>query len=134
MKKLLLIFGCTLLAACKSLSTPTSESSPTVVVQPSLTPTLIPTSTATAVFPTASPFPTPDPNFYRDDFDNALEASWTWVREDPRAWSLTEMPGSLQISISRGYVAADSNTNLLLRPAPKGNFLIETRICIQTCR
>jgi regulation of enolase protein 1 (concanavalin A-like superfamily) len=131
MKKLFLIFGFTLLSACTSFSTPTPEPSATFLVQPSMTPTLIPTPTATTAFPTASPFPTPDPNFYREDFDSALDASWTWVREDSRTWNLTETPGSLQISISRGYVAAHSNTNLLLRPAPKGNFLIETKIAFK---
>jgi len=131
MKKLFLIFGFTLLSACTSLSTPTAEPSATVAVRPSMTPTLIPAQTPTTVFPTASPFPTPDQNFYRDDFDSALDASWAWVREDPRTWSLMEAPGSLQISISRGYVAAHSNSNLLLRPAPNGNFSIETRIAFK---
>jgi beta-xylosidase len=133
MKKLFLIFGFALLSACTSLSTPTPEppATLTLVPQPSIIPTLIPTSTATAVFPTASPFPTPDPDFYRDDFASTLDASWAWVREDPRTWSLTEAPGSLQLSINRGYVAAHSNTNLLLRAAPQGNFLIETRIAFK---
>ena len=81
MKKLFLIFGFTLLSACTSLSTPTAEPSATVAVRPSMTPTLIPAQTPTTVFPTASPFPTPDQNFYRDDFDSTLDASWAWVRK-----------------------------------------------------
>jgi beta-xylosidase len=132
MKTLFLILGFTLLSACASSSTPTPESpSATVVVQLSMTPAVVPTPTASIVFSTASPIPTPDQDFYRDDFDSLLDASWTWVREDPKTWSLTEVPGSLQIGISRGYVAAHSNTNLLLRPAPQGNFLIETKIAFK---
>jgi|SRR5215208_3242404 len=131
MKKLFHIFGFILLSACTSLTTPTLEPSATFLPQPSMTSTLIPTPTATSVFPTASPLPTPDPNFYRDDFDGALNESWIWVREDPRTWSLTEVPGSIQISISRGYVAAHSNANLLLRAAPQGDFLIETRLAFK---
>ena len=126
MNKLFIAFGFILLSACTSHSTPAFEpvATLTLVVQPSMTPSPMPTPTATAVFPTASPFPTPDPNFYRDDFVSTLDESWAWVREDPRTWNLIGLPGSLQIGISRGYVAAHSNTNLLLRPAPKGNFLI----------
>jgi regulation of enolase protein 1 (concanavalin A-like superfamily) len=40
------------------------------------------------------------------------------------------MPGSLQINVDHGYVAAHNNPNLLLRPAtaPKEDFQIETQI------
>ena len=38
------------------------------------------------------------------------------------------MPGSLQINVDYGYVAMHDNSNLLLRPAPEGNFQIETQI------
>jgi beta-xylosidase len=133
MIKLFLIPGFVLLSACASLSTPTPEPIATLalVVEPSMTSSPMPTPTPTTVFPTASPFPTADSNFYRDDFDSAIDASWAWVREDPRTWSLTDVPGSLQISISRGYVAAHTNTNLLLRAAPQGNFLIETKIAFK---
>jgi beta-xylosidase len=50
------------------------------------------------------------------------------VREDSLNWSLIEVPGALQINVERGYVPAHSNSNLLLRSAPEGNFQIETKI------
>jgi len=82
----------------------------------------------TQVLPTIPPKPTADPNFFRDDFIETLDAQWSWVREDPQNWSLAIVPGSLQINASDGYVLAHNYSNLLLRPAPEGNFQIETQI------
>jgi beta-xylosidase len=75
-----------------------------------------------------SPVPTDDPNLYHDDFDGDLLAPWAWIREEPKNWSLTNEPGFLQINVGGGYVSAHTNTNMLLRPAPVGNFQIETQI------
>jgi regulation of enolase protein 1 (concanavalin A-like superfamily) len=47
---------------------------------------------------------------------------------NPRNWSLTAVPGSLQISVECGYVAQNTHSNLLLHPAPAGDFQIETQI------
>jgi beta-xylosidase len=57
-----------------------------------------------------------------------LDTEWNWVREDPLNWSLTAVPGSLQINPNDGYVVAHTNSNLLLRAAPEGNFQIETQV------
>ncbi len=118
------------LSACGSGSRPAIIPSQEIVLKPSPTPTIVPspTPTPTEIAPTASPLPTSDPNLFRDDFTETLDAQWSWIREDPRAWSLTAIPGSLQIRISRGFVAAHTNSNILLRPAPKGNFQIGTQI------
>lgn len=75
-----------------------------------------------------------DPRFFRDDFNEVLDTHWSWVREDPRNWNLTVLPGSLQINVAGGYVAAHTNPNLLLRPAPQGNFQIETQITFRPTR
>jgi len=75
-----------------------------------------------------------DPLFFRDDFNETLDAQWSWVREDPQNWSLAAFPGSLQINVTGGYVAAHNNFNLLLRPAPEGNFQIETQITFRPRR
>jgi beta-xylosidase len=116
------------LYACSSI--PPRPSVPTIQfsVEPSATPTLIPSLTQPPPSPTASPTPTPDPDFFRDEFDENLDSQWSWVREDPLNWSLGAVPGSLQITVAGGYVDAQTNPNLLLRPAPEGNFQIQTQL------
>jgi beta-xylosidase len=94
----------------------------------------MPSLTPTPATPTVSATPTPDPQYFREDFDDVLDAEWTWVREDPQNWSLITLPGSLQINVTSGYVAAHNNSNLLLRPAPEGNFQIETQITYRPTR
>jgi beta-xylosidase len=128
MQNLFLIFFVVLLSACNSIPQPTLSPSETLVFKPSATPTNIPSPTSTEVPPTLSPLPTTDSNFFRDDFNQVLDTDWSWVRQDPQNWSLTAIPGSLQINAGSGYVPAHSNSNLLLRSAPAGNFRIETQI------
>ena len=128
MRKLLFVFIFVFLPACNFIPPPKTGQSETIVFKPSATPTLPPLPTSTEIAPTVSPVPTTDPNFYRDDFNGNLAAPWTWVRENSKNWSLTNIPGSLQISVSQGYVLSHTNTNLLLRPAPLGNFQIETQM------
>lgn len=120
-----------LLSACRSAPPPISTPSENIVVEPSATRTVIPSPTPptpTLVFPTLPPTPTIDPGFFRDDFIETLDTQWSWVREDPKNWSLAVLPGSLQINAAEGYVLAHSNSNLLVRPAPAGNFQIEAQI------
>jgi regulation of enolase protein 1 (concanavalin A-like superfamily) len=104
------------------------------VSEPIATATALPLSTATAIPPTVVPTPTLDPNFFRDDFTGTLATGWTWVRENPQQWSLNIVPDSLQINAGSGYVVARSNSNLLLRPAPAGNFQIETQVKFRPTR
>lgn len=128
MRKLYFILILLFLLACNFLPQP--QAGPTQTITPilSATPTIAPLPTSTEIPPTASPIPTADPNFYRDEFDGSLTAPWAWVRENSKSWSLTNIPGSLQISVSQGYVSSHTNTNLLLRPAPAGDFQIETQM------
>ena len=128
MRKLCFIFIFLVLPACNFLPQPQAGPTQTITLILSPTPTIAPLPTSTGIPPTASPIPTTDPNFYRDDFDGGLAAPWTWVRENSKNWSLTNIPGSLQISVSQGYVSSHTNTNMLLRPAPAGNFQIETQM------
>ena len=128
MRKLFFIFIFVFLPACNFLPPPQTSPSQVIVFKPSATPTIVPLPTSTEIAPTVSPVPTIDPNFYRDDFNGDLAAPWTWVRENSKNWSLTNIPGALQISVSQGYVSSHTNTNLLLRPAPPGNFQIETQM------
>ena len=128
MRKILLAITTIVLSACGVTSQPTSPTVEYIGLKMEATPTVLPTLTPTEVPPTALPVPTTDPNFFRDDFIEALDADWSWLREDPANWSLIQAPGSLMINVGDGYVPAHNNSNVLLRPAPSGNFLIQTRI------
>lgn len=130
MRRSLLVIVVFSLVACRS----TSQSSPTpsidAVLNPLATATVLASQTPTISPPTVTPQPTADPNFFRDDFEGSLDQQWSWVRENPRNWSLDTIPGSLQIIVEHGYVAAHNNPNLLLRAviAPEEDFQIETQI------
>ena len=100
----------------------------------SATATLIPSATSTPATPTASLTSTPDRKFFRDDFNEELDSEWSWVREDPENWSLTALPGALQINVAGGYVAEETNPNLLLRSAPEGDFQIQTQLTFRPTR
>jgi len=128
MRRLFFIVFLIFFPACNFLAPPTPGPSQTVIIKPSATATMIPSLTPTEVPATITPFPTADPNFFRDDFNEKPAPPWIWVREDPSNWSLTNPPGALQITVGGGYVSAHTNTNMLLRPAPLGDFQIETQI------
>lgn len=122
------------LSACSLIPPP--PSGPPLRLTPLASATSTPSPTATVASPTSTvtSTPTPDPRYFRDDFNGTLDAGWSWVREDPKNWNLTALPGSLQINVAGGYVAAQTNPNLLLRPAPEGNFQIETQITFRPTR
>jgi beta-xylosidase len=72
------------------------------------------------------------PTELRDEFEKSLDPGWSWLAEDPANWSLTAVPGSLQITAGRGHVKQDTISNLLLRSAPSGNsFEIETKMTFE---
>jgi beta-xylosidase len=102
-----------------------------ITLNPLATATLLVSPTPTSAAPTVTSQPTIDPVFFRDEFNGALDPQWSWLREKPRDWSLTNLPGSLQINADHGYVAAHNYSNLLLRSAPAENFQLETRINFQ---
>ncbi|HLO13270.1 MAG TPA: DUF1349 domain-containing protein [Anaerolineales bacterium] len=127
-RKSFFLFLGIILSACSSFQ-PAAVPTLKIILEPSVTATLLPpTPTPTEIPPTPSPEPTKDPNFFRDDFADTLDANWSWIREDPLNWSLTTIPGFLQINVVGGYVSKHTNFNILLRPAPQGNFQIETQI------
>jgi beta-xylosidase len=128
MRRSFLVFFVFLLVACGS--TPPSSPTPLIeiVLNPLPTATIFVSHTPTVSSPTITPQPTTDPIFFRDEFNGSLDPQWSWLREKPRDWSLTNSPGTLQINADHGYVAAHNYSNLLLRPAPSENFQIETPI------
>lgn len=56
-----------------------------------------------------------------------LNEQWSWVREDPSLWSLSDNPGFLRIT-SSGSLFSNDQENILLTPAPEGNFRLTTRV------
>lgn len=129
-KKLLFVIFALLLAACGSVAQPALTPVQHIELNPLATRTVTaaPSPIPTATVPTSTPLPTPDPKFFRDDFAGTLDTNWSWVREDPLNWNLDAVPGSLQINVEGGSVLAHTNSNMLLRPAPEGNFQIETQV------
>lgn len=70
---------------------------------------------------------------WTDDFNGPkLDQRWEWSREDPTHWSLTARPGFLRIVTQTGgvYESAAKQKNILLMPAPKGDFRIVTKCTI----
>ncbi len=66
---------------------------------------------------------------FQDDFTGQLAEGWTWLAEDPAKWSLSAVPGSLQIITSdASFDGPDLPANILLRDAPVGNFEITTSL------
>ncbi|NMO19860.1 family 43 glycosylhydrolase [Pyxidicoccus fallax] len=64
-----------------------------------------------------------------DLFDgDALGASWSWVRPpDASTYSVAE--GALRLRVQKADLFLDNNTaSLLTRPAPQGDYVIETRV------
>jgi arabinan endo-1,5-alpha-L-arabinosidase len=64
-----------------------------------------------------------------DLFDGkALSAPWSWVRP-PDASTYAVADGMLRLRVQKADLFRDTNTaSLLTRPAPKGDYLIETRV------
>jgi beta-xylosidase len=127
-RKTFLVFFVFFLVACSSTSPFSPTPSIEIVLNPPATPTPSASVPPTDSVLTATPQPTQDPRHFRDDFNGLLDLQWSWLRESSPNWSLTNVPGSLQINVDHGYVAAHNNDNLLLRPAPEGDFQIETEI------
>ncbi len=127
-RKCFIVLLSVFLSACGAASPSAPTPPEKVALLSTATPIATGESPATDIPASASPQPTDDPNYFRDDFVGQLNAQWKWVREDRNNWSLTAVPGALQINVGGGYVSEHTNFNLLLRPAPTGNFQIETEI------
>ena len=116
-----------ILSACSS---GTEQSAPPEIVptEPSQ-----PTHTAPPPEPTATiePTATPDPVIFLDTFEGELSSAWSWVNEDPERWMITS-EGWLAITADNPSVLASEQdiqqVNLLVQPAPDGDFVITTRL------
>lgn len=65
---------------------------------------------------------------WQEDFNElTLDEPWSWVREDPALWSLSDNPGFMRIT-SSGSLFNDTQENILLTTAPDGNFRLTARV------
>lgn len=123
----------TITACTSSAEIPPTQETPSLFAQ-------VTSSPSAGERANASPVPTPvgtsqsslfsdlGTEIFRDDFDDALDSNWVWLREDKLNWSLSALPGSLQINAGSGVVNKETIKNLLLRPIPEGVIQIETKL------
>jgi arabinan endo-1,5-alpha-L-arabinosidase len=65
---------------------------------------------------------------FSDDFEGGLGAGWTWVRPDPAA---TVTDGALRWPTQASDLVGGGNTaSILLRDAPRGDYIVETKLTI----
>ena len=124
------LLGLAIVAAAVMMSRANANRAETGPPQPTIAATELPVllSSPTPESPISAPPTTASPgNSFRDEFENQLGAGWTWLAEDQARWSLTEVPGWLQILASDASFDGPSfPTNILLREAPDGDFEITT--------
>ena len=68
---------------------------------------------------------------FEDNFDGKLGEGWSWLREHPDYWRLSD--GGLELCVEPGV--ADTVRNALVRPAPdrnEGTFAIEVTVTNHT--
>ncbi|MBN1858283.1 DUF1349 domain-containing protein [Candidatus Bipolaricaulota bacterium] len=66
---------------------------------------------------------------WTDEFDGAPETGWAWMNpDDAGRFSLTEQPGYLTIPTQSG--GGDPPNGAMIRPAPAGDFVIETHVLV----
>lgn len=68
--------------------------------------------------------------WFSDNFEQPnLVGEWSWIREDPAAWSLSERPGWLRfITTSADLLGPGGSAPLLVHSAPEGDFELRTRL------
>lgn len=88
------------------------------------------TPTISAIQPTQeSKIPTQ--SIFRDEFEETIDAEWKLINENPHNWSLTTKEGSLQITSIGGYFSLGNASNVLLRTAPQGDYILETSLLFE---
>jgi hypothetical protein len=123
-----------IISACAPPSeSPPTQGAPSLFAQVTSSPSAIETPASfDVVTPTgtnqASLFSDLGTEIFRDDFKRALDTDWVWLREDKSNWSLSALPGYLQINAGSGSVNKETIKNLLLRPIPEGVIQIETKL------
>jgi beta-xylosidase len=76
-----------------------------------------------------------DSIIFRDDFEGELNEDWFWVNEDPSRWSISDEKGWLSITADNSSMLHKSEiigqTNVLVRPAPEGDFTLTVKMDTQ---
>jgi hypothetical protein len=125
---------CFLVGASLACGLPASSGPPPeIVIEPTVRPTLAEAALATLAAPTVAPTAASAAvtelasSAFRDDFNGTLDPGWSWFKDDSPGWTLSNMPGWLRLNLSTGsFFSATPPANLLLRPAPSGDFELET--------
>ena len=103
-------------------STPAEAALATLAPAAQPTAPLLPTAAAPGVTQLAS-------SAFRDDFDGTMDTGWTWLKSAEPGYSLTHTPGLLRLNLSSGsFLGATHPENLLVRPAPGGDFELSTHL------
>ena len=55
---------------------------------------------------------------FKDDFKGKLGEGWTWVREDPAAWRVTDRGLEVRLQPGNMWGASNNAKNVLVRPVP----------------
>lgn len=83
--------------------------------------------------PAWSVIPREPADFHNDEFEeDTLNGAWSFVREDPTHWHIGGLPGRrwegfFVVDMQSGDLEQTNDArNLLLRPAPEGDFSLET--------
>ncbi len=110
--------------ACSVL--PQGPSTDQIILEPTVG-SAQPASPSAIASPTTASQPTAAPSAFRDDFDGTMDTGWTWFKSPEPGFSLTHTQGWLRINLSSGSFFGDAPPqNMLLRPAPTGDFSMKT--------
>ena len=109
----------------KLLPSPSATDRVTEAIAPTNSPASLPTSTSLPI--SVPPTEISSGEGFQDDFVGQLAEGWTWLGENPAKWSLSKVPGSLQIMLAdASFDGPALPPNILLREPPTGDFEITT--------
>lgn len=79
---------------------------------------LIPTCMASVTIAAALTMAAADELVFHDDFKGSLRPGWTWVREEPSAWRVTNDGLEVRVQPGNMWGSANDARNVLVRPVP----------------
>jgi serine/threonine protein kinase len=115
------------LLGSRFFQSPAATSTATETTAPTDAPAPIATSTAQPISIPATEEASSD--VFQDDFVDQLAEGWAWLKEDPTKWSLSAVPGSLQLMVAdASFDGPALPLNILVREPPAGDFEITTAV------
>jgi opacity protein-like surface antigen len=121
-----------LAAGVLACGAPVAPSAAEVILEPTVRPTLAEAALATLAAPASAPTAAAGvtqlaSSAFRDDFDGTMDTGWSWFQSAEPGYSLTHTAGWLRLNLSSGsFRGAAPPENVLVRPAPTGNFSLGT--------